>query len=283
MLLSSLLPLLSTNHRFFGARTIPPKTIEIPSLQQIQSGMNQMWSEGWDPDGAKHYSSAKGGQREIKQIGAVEVANWCNFNYLDVTTVQFICCQQSRSLLGPFCFQYFTSNLCHQQQKENSEFSDCDSTTLARHLLSETESKPTDFDTAYRGTAVLPLYLQWPGHSVTIIGVIQALNVKGQNISSISAGLDLLIFDPSKSGSKLMHRLEQQNVRPPVKQGSLVESLIPFRLPLARLKGKDCQVLVSTPRNISATEREMRRLRFMSSVVTADEKAVLRFQQSMRE
>jgi actin-like ATPase involved in cell morphogenesis len=101
---------------------------------------------------------------------------------------------------------------------------------------------------------MLPLYLQWEGHSVTIVGVEKTK----------SNTIQFLLFDPLKDGTKLKQTLlsKQKDV------------LAPMRLPCAKFLTKDCQVVVCSPRQL--TELERNAIRSGPNVITASSDAVNR-------
>jgi len=64
----------------------------------------------------------------------------------------------------------------------------------------------------------LPLYLQWEGHSVTVVGVEMDASGDTKN---------LLVFDPIKEDSRLKEALQRGDLQP-------------FRLAVCGLQPKDC-------------------------------------------
>jgi Peptidase family C78 len=81
---------------------------------------------------------------------------------------------------------------------------------------------------------LLPLYLQWEGHSVTVIGVEQ----------TSTGTVNLLVLNPSQKGPAIATALRNSN-----------SNLAPLRLPLARLRHKDTQVLLPSLYSLSAAEQ----------------------------
>jgi hypothetical protein len=98
------------------------------------------------------------------------------------------------------------------------------------------------------GCPVLPLYLQWEGHSITIVG--------------IDASESLLVFDPLKDGAKMKKDLNQKRIPKEMKLSS--KSLL----------RKDIQVVMTSRRSLTHTEKEARKEE--PSVVTAAKEYVLR-------
>jgi hypothetical protein len=87
------------------------------------------------------------------------------------------------------------------------------------------------------GCPVIPLYLQWEGHSVTIIGVEE---------SKIGLPLNLLVLDPLQRSATTRGAILRQR-------------LTPLRLALQPLSRKDCQVVLASPRDLSPLDSEQRK------------------------
>lgn len=255
MLLSSVIPLLPYGHSYYQQH--PDSRDEgycsIPSVLRLQELMELSWDSGYDRQGAEHYHRKIVGSS--KQIGATEVSNLLSFCGIENTVVQFITCLESRSLLGMFCLSYFSKHQlnhlhsCHCYQKSFGQSSQ----NLAQQLLFKSRSAQTGNATLC-ACPVLPLYLQWEGHSVTIVGV----ETEGRGELIIK---NLLVFDPSASGSMLKTSLMMQNLQP-------------LRFPLSKLKGKDCQIVMVSLEPLTPSEQEQLKRRVRS--VTAASDAVMR-------
>jgi Peptidase family C78 len=271
MLLTALLPLLPSDHSYFRSNPLCSTTpahnvVAIPTVPQIQQGLDRLWADGWDPEGARHYRNRSAQiLHTCEEIGAVEVTGWCNYHHLDSTTIQFIRCNESRQLLGPFCYQYFRSKLTGDSQQPGVRDSKLDSRSLTLALLTEA-TKFSDANEACvddRSNALLPLYLQWPGHSVSVVGVVASR-------SGHTTEFDLLLFDPSKPGDRLLQCFAL-NGNKRAKAGT---ALAPFRFSVRTLLNKDCQLVVSTTGPLSEAERQKRHRQLSTSVVTAAEDSV---------
>ena len=98
------------------ATTTLLQTGSIPSIKQIETQIEQSWSENFDTKGAKHYRYQIYGQPS--KIGAVEVSSVLSYLHIDSTVIQFIVCLASRTLLGNFVWCYFErqfwNNACIQ-------------------------------------------------------------------------------------------------------------------------------------------------------------------------
>lgn len=256
MLFSELLPLVPNHHAFFqdvpaSLRPYPDqenRPVPIPSLLQLQTFLEQSWKDGFDAKGAEHYQHRIVGTRSW--IGAVEVSTILSYLHLDSAVIQFIICRESRNLLGLFVWNYFCRGPCFSCHGHMNNMS-CSS--WAEQLL-YTKEEFKDTQNACP-CPVLPLYLQWEGHSVTIVGVEKTR----------SNEINFLLFDPMKDGSRLKQALvsNQKDV------------LAPMRLRSATLLTKDCQVVVCSPRQLTTQERDASRDR--PRVVTAASDAVMRF------
>ena len=111
--------------------------------------------------------------------------------------------------------------------------------------------------------SIPPLYLQWEGHSVTIVGVRKIADTQKFN---------LLIFCPQKAAlhnyvkQMLTNELKQQQQQRNTSSGSSSSSTecseklaSIIELPTTKLLEKDCQILLSTGRRIDDQERDLRR------------------------
>ena len=231
--------------------------IKLPSIRQIQSSMEHMWKEGYDQKGAKHYRSKLVGKRSY--VGAVEVCTYLTFQRVDSTVVQFLSCHESRSLLGKFVIRYFESRF---RDRHCMLLNEVGSRILVNDIMEEIErdgdpvqqnkDDKSSFEQDRGGSCVpsiAPIYLQWEGHSVTIIGV-EILNDHSFN---------LLLLDPNRKTMKDVVTI----------------------LPSTKLLNRDHQIIVTSTRTLSDDERDERKLSENSSVVTAANSAVLATQISM--
>lgn len=148
MLLIALVHTIVPDHPYFQH-----KYYEVPSVTALQTILEQAWAQGWDPKGARHYKSTIVGKTSF--VGAVEVSTIFWFLNIANTVVQFIKSKASREALLPFCRAYFASEPLLDPQ------------AYAHSLL----DRQNRIQTASTNSQQLPLYLQWTGHSVTIVGV----------------------------------------------------------------------------------------------------------------
>lgn len=243
MMLSSLLPLLPASHPYFAEASgggsgsggvasangdmhsrMPPSTV-----LDIQLLLERAWKEGFDPEGAKHYQGKIRGKS--KWIGAVEVASLLTSLSVDCTVVQFIKRDSSRRLLVDFLWQYFDSQSGFDRCQHDASNGDGGTITsngactgdLAKIILSN-----CGHGVAIRGTAsangamapaakdggacmssspLVPIYLQYSGHSVTIVGIERIFHDGGANVS-----FNYLVIDPSKDGATIRNRLWNSKV-----------------------------------------------------------------------
>ena len=258
MLFSALLPHVPTHHAcyqrvFDSLRPYPlqeNRPIPIPSLHQLQLFLEEAWKDGFDARGAQHYRHSIVGKHS--QIGAVEVSSLLSFLQLDSAVLQFIKCSESRAYLGPFVWSYFRRKQCACREETSCA-------AWAEQLLATAAGSTEDYVTDPTCPCpVLPLYLQWKGHSVTIVGVEKMANDE----------MHFLLLDPMTDGSKLKQALSSPS-----------SDKMPARLSSSnKLLKMDCQIVMCSPRALTELERSTSRDN-RTNTVTAAKDAVLRFLQ----
>ena len=226
----------------------------------------------------------------------MEVSSVLSYLHIDSTVVQFIQCFESRSKLGPFVWAYFTDE--HEQQQGASKSDpvamiDLPSSRMqASRLLHATEHNEASphlsdtiisSETSSHNHPLLPLYLQWEGHSVTIVGIERKLNSQGKTT------FDILIFDPMKNGLDIKDSLslevvklksleESQNRTIPIENNGCksdhIKCLSKMRLSTSKLSKKDCQIILCTARQLPTKDRE--KAKIIANALTAAEKSVTR-------
>eukprot|EP00536_Pseudo-nitzschia_multiseries_P012003 jgi/Psemu1/290016/fgenesh1_pg.437_\ len=253
---------------------LPPTPTELPTVLELQGSLEHLWNEdGMDPDGAAHYGrSLRGKTGQKANIGAVEVAHLCLYYGIDAAVVQFIRCTASRRLLPSVVWSYFAENGPDGVDSAGSRVWK-DAPSLARILLERAEARaPKNPDTispilpatcysyhdnpnlrlsspslTLSSVARLPLYLQWEGHSVTIVGIwvepepSQQQQQQRSSSSFENSGHDsrvyLLVLDPMKAA----HPISQS---------------IP--LPWDSIRQKDLQIVLCTDRSLEYSDRQYR-------------------------
>jgi hypothetical protein len=222
MMLSAIIPHLPSNHIVF--QRIPRRQPDpsIPNVLNMQQALEQAWAEGFDPEGARHYNYKVINSKS--KIGAVEVANLLWYYGFDAAVVQFIYCNESRQLLPKFIRAYFSKVVgregcpfcpnCVQSSYCVTGLLEMSSSSLLDEVINTTPSCDCP---------LLPIYLQWEGHSVSIVGIEDD-------------GETLLVFDP-------------------LKQGNQIHSTKSLRLSSKMLIKKDTQIILCTPRSISNQDR----------------------------
>ncbi len=284
MLLTALLPYYH-QMQTTSTEASPTRVIDIPTVTELQNYLEECWAAGYDPRGAEHYQYRIVGK--CSQIGAVEVSSVLTHQLgLDSTVIQFIKCIASRRLLPQFVWNYFHSTMGATNQCYHCRhLATMTASERAKSLLEKTPNwlsssvhqKSSANHTASRSNKeessrchcpVLPLYLQWEGHSVTIVGIEQKSANGSATISTnaisnghITSGMKLLVFDPGHNGQIRKKELERGN---------------PFRMRLDCLKlcQKDCQIVMCVLRSLSQEEKMARKRRIES--VTASKEAVMR-------
>lgn len=261
-------------------------TLKIPSVKQIQTYMEQSWQQGFDPKGAHHFQFNIQSKKS-PQIGAMEAHALFTFFQIDSTVVQFITCHESRTLMGPFVARYFDSSRrgwnCNIGDAMGTKALVEDLMDLVQGNINTTtndDSHDDDDDNAVCTTheracttytanaasnnegmdgcnlAIAPLYLQWEGHSVTVVG-IELLKENYQEYN-------LLVLDPIKKWSPTFSQLDCDT-----KGNSHEHGLHHMRLSSRRIRHKDHQLIVVSTQVQCIQQREERKRDESSGVVTA--------------
>lgn len=257
MFLAAVVPTLPSNHYHIQTHASNNVTVdsgrtvcyEVPSQPELEGELEASWKAGFDKPGADHYGGNVRGRR--KWIGAVEVWSVLAAGGIDACVCQFIRCEASRRLVGPFCSAYFSNATCPW----------CDAHPTSQRqvqvLLQQVSMGTTRAaSTAPSNTCAcprFPLYLQWEGHSVTIIGV--------EHSATTREPTNLLVMDPAKNGDRLQSTLASSDLKM-------------ARLALAKLRTKECQIILASRRVPSASEREG--WKRTVNVVTAASEAVMK-------
>jgi len=250
-------------------------TVDVPPLiSTIQEGIEKSWTEGFDPKGAAHYKYRI--RNSNARIGAVEVATLFRYWFLDATVVQFVKVTSSRRMLGPFVWTYFATNTLTNRNEENDgksrpDFYHVGQARTAADILNLAQQRwevqdSHQLHTNMQSSSGCPLYLQWEGHSVVVVGIERNIKEKKRNQqtvkklkSSDSTSLpqdpdyNLLVFDPSNSCCTLKSALREYTHNHDGKYLKTILSII--RLPVDRLKHKDIQIIHCSPRLLSSMER----------------------------
>ena len=225
MLLSSLLPRFPSDHPYFVGlpqKLVPTKGARpLPSLSDVQEFLERAWEMGFDRRGAEFYSRKIIGKSEW--IGAVEVWSILASRNIDSVVVQFMSRQESRGKLGKFVWDYFSNTECRCRGCRET-CREC----VQRLLNLGPRAEQTDARSCL--CPVPPLYLQWKGHSVTVVGIRELPD----------GSYDLILFDPAKAGEILKQGLGQvlENSNNPLPAGFTKNS--------KRLLGLDVQILMTS-------------------------------------
>ena len=177
MLLSALIPLLPSDHPYHQCvpaslrRSDLGVAVPIPSLMDLQLFLQHAWRIGLDPQGARHYQGTI--VDKLDQIGAIEALSILAAVRLDTVVLQFIKIHQSRRLLSPFIWSYFGKRAGCDCRVSISSISEPHrpSAWIATNLLDYAATLPKE-EVEHNFTCTcpsVPLYLQWEGHSVTVI------------------------------------------------------------------------------------------------------------------
>ncbi len=210
-----------------------------PSVLQIQQIMESSWKNGFDATGKDHFNGRI--YKKKSKIGAMEVSSLSSYLSLDSTVVQFIVCHASRSMMGKFLWHYF-KRINHTSRETRRESSG----EIVEQVMGSIESRVHDIEVAeIKSSIVLPVYLQWEGHSVTVVGIERHINADEMD----STVYDLLIFDPMKKYEE--------------KYSGTCYSTLSTKVTMK----KDCQLVIFATKSLSDTDRSRRRIG--GGVVTA--------------
>ena len=277
MLLSSILPNIPTTHSLFkenGNHKVIPNIIELQRLFEMS------WREGFDRDGARHFNYRIQGSRA--QIGAVEAASLLSFLSIDSVVVQF---EKSRrhewNFAAQFIWNYF-SKPCQCACLDDFESFDMDPIESASDIVQEVlyniqengnycaidkgsccEQSDNESWTSFGSKCQCsrpPLYLQWDGHSATIVGVEKTVRKRGfqgnvksnQNYYADEMSYNMLVYDPNKEVRSLKAELK---IAMKMKKfdSNIIRSL---RMPLEEIKGNRCQIIICSMRNVTYADRQ---------------------------
>ena len=151
--------------------------------------------------------------------------------------------------LGLFCWGYFSrlaGDCCGNGKGVTSWQYVQDLIEVTRQIHGSSHEAPCLLSC---GCTLLPLYLQWEGHSVTIAGIRRECYTTN---SGMSIRYHLIIFDPQKNGELLLNKLNIE-----LKEGQRETNAISVvELACDKLHFKDTQILVSSERVMSEQERE---------------------------
>lgn len=305
MVLSALLPRMRADHRYFSmdnGQTGPRQrrgsgggsggvNRRVPTLYHLQSYLEHSWSDGFDPRGARHFGHRiRGRTGRSSWIGAVEVSSLLSYFGVDSAVVQFIQTPKSRALLGDFVRSYFERKVgydgCYACCSALSfgptamkTVSPLSSTQVASELMQFAAMRKSagdgNSDVAVEccRCPVPPLYLQWEGHSVTVVGCSEQKGFSNFGGGVRGGSYDLLVFDPMRSGSAIKERL-QNGIGGLATSGkgtnfSLTNPQIGVILPTTDLTKLDCQIVLSSQRPLSNNERAKYRAK-VSALTAAD-------------
>ena len=231
MMLSALLPNLQANHNIFKYIPLRRPASVVPTVTQLESSLEEAWAEGFDPKGAQHYCHKILGRQSW--IGTMEVASLLCYFGIDATVVQFIDCQESRSMLPKFVKAYFSKALDRDGCPFNSNC--VGSSPHAKALLDIVTVQDKIIVQESCSCHLLPLYLQWEGHSVTIVG--------------IEEDGTFLVYDPSKNGQRIQHDLTSNRSFSPLRLNSVA------KVSTKDLLSKDTQIILCTLQSLPNNKR----------------------------
>jgi len=265
MLMSALVPQLRSDH--FYHQRIPSNlkrsdlgsAVPIPSLKDLQEFLESAWKMGLDPRGAEHYGRKIVGKTD--EIGAVEVNSILTSLHIDSVVIQFIRTKESRKLLGPFVWNYFTKTAgcsdCAREQRSSGSTAD----RLLQYAEGASNKNGDDKSNALCMCTVIPLYLQWEGHSVSVIGV--------RKLNKGDCEYQLMVLDPAKDGRNI-HRTLSSAFNP----CTTLDAIVPLVFEMRQIAEKDCQLVMALKRPL--TKESIGEFRERVNAVTAARQTVLK-------
>jgi hypothetical protein len=234
--------------------------------------------------------------------------SYLSFKRVDSIIVQFIKTARNRALLGKFVWAYF-GRMCGCPcrgggRHDGGGGDDDDKCALGGRDPRAAASPPCvehadnliraitrpDFDSRLAGgsragrrrrrrcdCSLPPLYLQWEGHSVTVVGVRKVHDDDAAAAYGNPPSFALVVFCPQKNVAGIKGDLAREfaasmgasdegfdfanDFGPPPSSssggGRAIRSVV--ELPMSRLLQKDCQILLSTARVIGEGESNMRK------------------------
>ncbi|KAI3648634.1 hypothetical protein MP228_006488 [Amoeboaphelidium protococcarum] len=171
---------------------------EVPSIEDLQRFLTAAFQNQFDPDGARHYGYSVQGSQQW--IGAVEVLTilYSRYHY-SAYVVDFVDSfdGSAASKLIRYCCAYFNSldtRFLHSQRQFLTVQTD--------HINVNFHDKP-------------PLYLQFDGHSITIVGVlVRRSSSLTQQLLQVQAGdVSLVVLDPGWCTSAIQQKLSKAATR----------------------------------------------------------------------
>jgi len=228
----------------------------VPLLNELQMSFELLWAEGFDRDGARHHNSKMVGKTgKISWIGAVEVWSYLSFRGIDSTIVQFANNAENRSAVGAFVWAYFSRLVgpeceCHGQRARLTSYQYAKDLIQAANQIRGSGSDINPY--LLCNCSLLPLYLQWLGHSVTIVGIRRERLITSNGIPGIR--YHLIVFDPQRAGEMLLSKLTNELNKSTSQRHQNCISFV--ELSTEKLLTKDTQILLSTTRIMKEHERE---------------------------
>ena len=283
MLLSALVPKLTDRrHPYYASLqdvyqqaenvlAVESPPLVLPSLEQLQQQLEECWGEGFDPKGSAHFGGKVLGKKSL--IGAVEVSFLLRYWSMDTCVIQCIRHDSSRELLPLLVYRYFQ----RQQQRQMPNWFLSQSThDIASDCVEWAEQERRRAPAHRVGSSrdamipaanydVMPLYLQWEGHSVTIVGI--------EPTASHWKDWNLLVLDPLKKGSHYNSNSTSTGDGPggfTVHQDAVLK---PFRRSCRKIAKKDSQIVMVGTNIIPLEERNLNKE--ATIYVTADAVAAL--------
>ena len=204
---------------------------------------------------------------------AYTFGSYLSYKRVDAILVQFVKRNENRAMLGRFVWAYF-DRLCgsfgcscsgHISFDGNDSLASpiLNAFEYTSHLLREISNPYFDSTVGEDESselrckcAIPPLYLQWEGHSITVVGIRKISNGNGQPPS-----FNLIVFDPQKKKlGDVKHILAAElSSRSGLTDTSKKFVNTQIHVPASKFYFKDTQIILSTARIIDKAESNRRK------------------------
>ena len=268
----------------------------LPSLSQLQEQLEMSWKAGFDPRGAHHFKhSIVGRPSQIGAVEVGFLLGFWFLDSCVVQFLKCAASRRCLPAFVYYYFSGYYNN--NNKNNNNSIRSGGNKKLGTNHTNSNNQKTTTtatnatpvpakalacvkwaekyswqspqkafrDLNEMEETTAAsrkeekdsLPLYLQWEGHSVTVIGM--EVNPLATNWNQ----MNLLILDPLRKGANMTNGLKASPHR----------STATIRLPIHCVTSKDCQLVLTGPTELTKWERQDRKQNM--ALVSAMKEAVM--------
>ena len=262
MILSANVPYFHPTHPYFQQMSgmIGSSSYSaIASIHTIQTLMQISWLDGFDPEGSKHFNHnmSLNNNNNSSWIGCVDVSFLLNFLSIDNIVVQFNSKDgggDNRCFLTRFLWKYYQNSNNTQNVRSGVDIQNVLTSASAAHIANFIQNPTPSRIIEYYAS---PIYLQWHGHSVTVIG-IQRHGSKESNINKkkIFFEYDLIVLDPKPN--KIMNannNTNNYNTSVNCRKMNNRTQLPLTTIPIRNLPASSMQILITSITPLSLLDR----------------------------